>query len=213
MWLVKLGGSLQESPHLGNWLRLLADRGGGRLIVVPGGGRFADAVRAAQERWGFDNITAHHMALIAMEQYGRMLAGMEPRLRPVGDRNGLLRAIDQNEVPVWMPSIMAGREQSIPASWEMTSDSLSLWLAIELGAELLAVVKSVTPARGEYDLRRLVSAGWLDPQFPRFAERFRGDIAWFGCDETDAFARALSQERLPDNHLIQGARTLDPEAA
>ncbi len=210
MWLVKLGGSLQESPHLGNWLRLLADRGGGRLIVVPGGGRFADAVRAAQERWAFDDVTAHHMALIAMEQYGRMLAGMEPRLRPVSDRNGLLRAIDQDEVPVWMPSIMAGMEQSIPASWEMTSDSLSLWLAIELGAELLAVVKSVTPARGEYDLRRLVSEGRLDAQFPRLAARFNGDIAWFSSDQTDAFAAALSSDQPPERHLI---RALDPEAA
>ena len=213
MWLVKLGGSLQQSPRLRDWLRLLADGGRGRVIVVPGGGRFADCVRVAQKRWAFDDVTAHHMALLAMEQFGRMLVGLEPRLRPVGDRTGLLRAPGCGEIAVWMPGAMAAGEQSIPASWEMSSDSLSLWLAIELGAESLTVIKSVTPSAGEYDLQRLASQGRLDSRFPRLASRFKGAIAWFGCDETDAFAAALTKGRLPDSHLIQGARALDPEAA
>ena len=45
MWVVKLGGSLARDPRLTAWLRMLAEFGGGRVTVVPGGADFADAVR------------------------------------------------------------------------------------------------------------------------------------------------------------------------
>ena len=46
------------------------------MVLVPGGGPFADAVRAAQPRMGFDDRAAHAMALLAMEQYGCALANL-----------------------------------------------------------------------------------------------------------------------------------------
>ena len=79
MWVVKLGGSLQSFPGLRDWVRLIAEQGGGRVVLVPGGGQFADAVRAAQRTAGFDDRTAHGMALFAMEQYGLMLAALLAR--------------------------------------------------------------------------------------------------------------------------------------
>ena len=48
-WVVKLGGSVASSPFLEDWLRTLAG-GGGRLVVIPGGGPFAEAVRAHCEQ-------------------------------------------------------------------------------------------------------------------------------------------------------------------
>lgn len=74
MWVVKLGGSLAASDRLPDWLRSLAGRSD--LVLVPGGGPFADQVRAMQARWGFDDATAHHLALLAMEQFGRMLCAL-----------------------------------------------------------------------------------------------------------------------------------------
>ena len=34
------------------------------MIVVPGGGPFADAVRASQAEIGFDDAAAHEMAML-----------------------------------------------------------------------------------------------------------------------------------------------------
>jgi aspartokinase-like uncharacterized kinase len=48
--VVKLGGSLHDAAELGGWLAALAEAPGPARVVVPGGGPFADAVRAAQER-------------------------------------------------------------------------------------------------------------------------------------------------------------------
>ncbi len=79
--IVKLGGSLARSERLTAWLDSLAEAAG-EVVVVPGGGPFAERVREMQQRWRFDDPTAHHLALLAMEQFGRMLAVLRPGLAP-----------------------------------------------------------------------------------------------------------------------------------
>ena len=48
------------------------------LLVVPGGGEFADAVREQDRRLGLRSPTAHRMALLAMDQFGWALADLIP---------------------------------------------------------------------------------------------------------------------------------------
>src|ERR1700681_3045121 len=88
--VVKLGGSHAFSPHLKDWLDAGA-RCAGRVVLVPGGGPFSDAVRAAQPRMGFDDRAAHHMALLAMEQYGCALASLDTRLTLTGSLAAIRR--------------------------------------------------------------------------------------------------------------------------
>jgi aspartokinase-like uncharacterized kinase len=73
--VVRLGGSHAFSPWLRPWLAAIRAAAGG-VVVVPGGGPFADAVRLAQTAMGFDDLAAHRMALLAMAQYGLALAGL-----------------------------------------------------------------------------------------------------------------------------------------
>jgi aspartokinase-like uncharacterized kinase len=166
LWVVKLGGSLGAGTHLADWLATLAT-GGGRVVLVPGGGGFADAVRAMQRRWGFADAVAHRLALLAMEQYGLMLAGLQPGLRPAGTRAAISRALAAGEVPVWMPTRMALGRQDIPESWDVTSDSLAAWLAAALAADALVLVKSVPVAPGS-TAEDLARQGVVDPLLPRF---------------------------------------------
>ena len=126
--VVKLGGSHAFSEHLAGWVEAIADCAG-HVIVVPGGGPFADAVRDAQPKIGFDDAAAHHMALLAMEQYGCALASLNGAFVLANSANAMERALDARQVPVWMPSRMALAAADIPASWEITSDSLAAWLA------------------------------------------------------------------------------------
>ena len=51
--VVKLGGSLAASSHLPRLLEQLARTP--NLVIAPGGGPFADAVRRAQKERGFDD--------------------------------------------------------------------------------------------------------------------------------------------------------------
>ncbi len=168
IWVVKLGGSLYAGPMLDLWLKALAN-GGGEVVVVPGGGPFADQVRAAQTRWRFDDATGHRMAMLGMAQYGFMLAGMQTRLAPASNEAALTRAIEEGKVPVWVPT-SDWPCFDFPRDWSVTSDSLALWLASRLGARGLILVKSAALDSPRMQATELTRCGLLDAAFAhRFA--------------------------------------------
>ena len=89
LWVVKIGGSLAGSPALSAWLGVLSHCRNPGIVIVPGGGPFADEVRKAQWVSGFDDGLAHRMALLAMEQYGLMLSGLSQDLHPASSKTAI----------------------------------------------------------------------------------------------------------------------------
>jgi aspartokinase-like uncharacterized kinase len=164
--VVKLGGSLIGSPHLLPWLDRLAESRGAAIIVA-GGGPFADAVRLAQQTRPFSDGAAHAMAILAMEQYARMLAALEPRLRLAATRAAISGACRAGATPLWLPSRMTSGAPDIPESWDVTSDSLAVWLARRLALRRVLLVKSA-PLMTSPRVAALVAAGFVDPLLPRF---------------------------------------------
>ena len=142
MWIVKIGGSLLGSPELSRWLEVLVKFSKGHVIIVPGGGLFADAVREAQKLTNASDAVAHQLALLAMDQFGLLLAGMNDGLVTASSELEIAERGWQHRAMVWLPSQMILVDQSIPQNWQVTSDSLSAWLANKLGAEQLILVKS-----------------------------------------------------------------------
>lgn len=188
--VVKLGGSLLDEPErLRCWLRVVAD-GGGRLIVVPGGGPFADAVRMAHQKTGIDERTAHRMALLAMEQYALLLASLEPALTPAASIGALRDSLRRGGVPVWQPWCMASNAEDIEERWSMTSDSLAAWLAREIGAVALWLVKSC--AIPVQDPTQLAAAGVVDAAFPGFCAGSRYAVRVLGSNEAQRLTEALA---------------------
>ena len=96
--VVKLGGSLAQHESLRHWLRALAAIESVACVIVPGGGPFADAVRAAQRRWVLSEGLAHSMALTAMEQFGHMLCGLQPGLTACASRARIEQAWGTSDV-------------------------------------------------------------------------------------------------------------------
>jgi aspartokinase-like uncharacterized kinase len=172
MWVVKLGGSLHDAAALRPRLAELASVPGPPRIVVPGGGPFADTVREIQPRLGFGDLAAHRMAILAMQQCGLALQSLEPRLVLAQTEVELRSA----HAGIWLPWAMVGLEPQIEPSWAVTSDSLAVWLATRLGAEMLILVKSAPPPTGEMSLRELARTGLVDAAFPAHARRFGGVI-------------------------------------
>jgi dihydroneopterin aldolase len=167
--VIKIGGSCAFALDLRRWAAAIADCGG-RAVVVPGGGPFADAVRAAQPRMGFDDGAAHHMALLAMEQFGRALASFDARLSPVDSIAAVRRVLRDRQVPIWLPTRMT-LATDIPASWEVTSDSLAAWLAGKLSATRLLLLKQVELPAGAVSATELTANGIVDPAFPAFLKQ------------------------------------------
>jgi len=168
MWIVKLGGSLAYSEVLQGWLRAFA--AADSLVVVPGGGGFADQVRRAQDYHGFDHSAAHYMALLAMEQFGTMLCSLQSGLVPAAAVSEMRSALKRGDTPVWMPAPMAMAAPEISHSWDVTSDSLSAWLCGRLGAEDLLLVKSLPSIEKTIQLKGLIERGIVDSRFDRYLQ-------------------------------------------
>ena len=184
MWIVKLGGSRSRDARLPRWLQMLAELGGGRVVVVPGGAAFADAVRAAQEHWGFDDLTAHNMAVLAMAQTAHMLHALEPRLVLVTDEDAIRRAQHAGQAVLWMPLSLLRDAPDIITTWEVTSDSLALWLARRLNAERLVVVKACEVKR-PHTLQELSAMGLVDRRFDQWASDAAFPIEVVECDDIE----------------------------
>lgn len=168
IWVVKIGGSLLGSPELERWLEIFAKFSDGNIIIVPGGGVFADAVRDAQKLSKISDACAHRLAVLAMDQYGLLLANMNPFLATARTQLEIDERTWQHRGIVWLPSHMVLSDDSIPQSWDVTSDSIAAWLAQKLNAQHLILVKSDKPDSAELSLKVMTQNGVLDEAFSDF---------------------------------------------
>ena len=209
MWVVKLGGSLAHSRELPRWLETVAAAGAGKAVLVPGGGPWADEVRAAQKRERFDDRVAHRKALRAMEQYGRILSGMQAGLAPASTPAEIHALLEQGRVPVWMPYEMAVADPSLPESWNVTSDSLAAWLARRIGADALVLVKAIEISATNVSVAELMARGWVDAAFGDFIAGARHATYLIGRSQQDRLSRMLRDGARtcsgPDDVLMIGS--------
>ncbi len=191
--VVKLGGSHADAPALrGAWLAAVA-AADGPVVLVPGGGPFAELVRAQQAGMGYDDAVAHDMALLAMGQYGLVLAAA-PGCVAAGSAAGIARALAAGRVPVWLPSAMLARARGVAKGWAVTSDSLALWLGRRLGARAVLLVKRDADAPG------------LDAAFAGFLARFDGEVRVAGPGDVPG---RLEVAALPGRVLRRGGAGRD----
>jgi (4-(4-[2-(gamma-L-glutamylamino)ethyl]phenoxymethyl)furan-2-yl)methanamine synthase len=141
--VVKVGGALLARPEcLATVLDSVASASKARrLVVVPGGGPFADAVRKVDSQLRLSDEAAHWMAVLAMDQYAHLLAD---RLRDglvATSAEEIASALRAGRVPVLAPWRWLRDVDPLPHSWDVTSDSIAAWIAGTLGARRLVLVK------------------------------------------------------------------------
>ncbi len=220
--LVKVGGSLGRRPlgaaALMRALDALARRHA--ILVVPGGGRFADLVRRERRRHKLPAAEAHAMALLAMDQYGLLLVAASPGARAVQSLAAARRAAAAGRLPVLLASGIIGRTPNLERSFRLTSDSIAAHLAGRAGARRLLLLKSVPGLdRTLRDRRGAASSlrrGWVDPLFgrhlpPRIEVRLldgarpgaaRVIARWLAAPAPRAARRTAAQA--PDSHVPRG---------
>jgi aspartokinase-like uncharacterized kinase len=142
--VLKLGGSLlAHVSDLDTLLATIVDVAHTRrLLIVPGGGPFADTVRDVDRRLGIPDDAAHWMAVLAMDQYAHLLAARLPGGIVVTGTREAAAALDAGRVPVLAPSPWLSQADPLPHTWDVTSDSIAAWVAGQLGARDLVIVKA-----------------------------------------------------------------------
>ncbi|HET6578519.1 MAG TPA: hypothetical protein VFG66_09355 [Gemmatimonadales bacterium] len=144
--VIKVGGGLSAVPGaldaVGATLARLGRRH--RLLLVPGGGPFADAVRAFEARDRLPPDAAHWMALLAMDQYAHVLVHRVAGAMLVEEPAALAAAPGQAGVAVLAPYRWLRAADPLPHGWDVTSDSVAAFVARALDAARLVLIKPVS---------------------------------------------------------------------
>lgn len=157
--VIKVGGGLlSHVQHFARVAQALCELGRTqRVLVIPGGGPFADVVRDVDERLHAGDDAAHWMAILGMDQHAHVLASRIANSVIVATVDEVAQAMRDRRVPVLAPSRWVGRADPLPHTWDVTSDSIAAWCAGQIGASTLVLVKP--PGAQGADL--------VDPSFQR----------------------------------------------
>ena len=175
--VIKVGGSLCGDPAaLSRLMRALARLARRRtILVVPGGGGFADEVRRADRRFAPGDSAAHWMAILAMDQSAYLMAALAGRAVVVAHARA---EVAPGRLNVLAPFAWLRRADPLPHSWSVTSDSIAAWIARVVRARRLILLKDVDgrftrdPKRGgrarlQREVARDHLPGVVDEYFPR----------------------------------------------
>lgn len=142
--VVKIGGSIGRGRRLAGLCREISRLGSKySLLVVPGGGEFADMVRKAYRAYGLGETAAHSMALLAMDQYGHLLHHLIEGSSLHAEAGSAASAPGDRGVAVLLPSMQVLRDSGLPHGWQVTSDTVAAWVARETGCRRLVLLKDV----------------------------------------------------------------------
>lgn len=193
--VARIGDGLATAPHLTVWLDALA-AWPGSLVIAPGSGPFGTAARSASQAMGLNAVASQRIALMAMDQYAIALAAVRPSPVVAETDDELRAAIDARRIAIWAPARMIAAATDIPATSEISSDSIAAWLAGKLDAAHLLLIEDLDPPTP-------VSTAWLakralvDVRFPDFAG-LAGCPIWIvgpgACVDAEGI---LAQEKMP----------------
>lgn len=183
--VIKLGGSLMEkaaeiTDHLAD------EFGDEKILIVPGGGMFADSIRDVSGKYSLGQESSHWMAILAMEQYAYYLIdktdiNYTESLHNISEGVSVLlpyiavRKLEQNE-----------QKPELPHTWDVTSDSIAGWISYILGCREFIKATSVdgiyirdrkVPEITVSDLKSLESS-CTDNYLPTFIEKQVPAVLW-----------------------------------
>ncbi len=189
-WVIKIGGSLYASKYLSQWLKLISESKK-PIIIVPGGGPFADQVREADKKLKLDAMLAHDMAILGMQQYAYLMASLCPTLKLVDCEHSIKDHGGVNMPVIWEPYAMLKQHYDLEKTWDYTSDSLAAWLANFLNTKQLVLVKSSKAVLQQISLEELQNLACVDTNFSHLISTYNLSLQIFHKSQTEQFAKLL----------------------
>ncbi len=127
--VIKWGGSLIDysKKNLPKIAEMTEEH---EILIVPGAGPFANLIREIDRNYCLDPAISHRMAILAMDQYAYFLSQWSEKILCIKD----LDSFDKKGLPVLLYSHM---EDPFEPSWDVTSDTISAYIAKKLGFVLI----------------------------------------------------------------------------
>lgn len=173
--VLKLGGSLLSLPDLHRRLdRVLQRYCSSSLLLVVGGGAAADLVREWDRVHQLGDETAHRLALEAMTLNGHCLSALLNRTAIVKHPAECDSCWERNRLPIihaasFVPALETEYGERLSRTWDVTSDSISAWIAGRIAADRLVLLKSVDAPEAD----ALEACDDVDPGFSTMCRHIR----------------------------------------
>lgn len=132
-WVLKIGGSLFPNYAID----LLKHLKGMDIIVISGGGLFANTIREYDEYIHFSDTANHKSAIAAMDIIAILLADKVEFAETVCTFDEAKNLLKESKIPILLSSKIMNDLDPLEHSWRITSDSIAFYISKLLDAELI----------------------------------------------------------------------------
>lgn len=147
--IVKIGGKLSEdSEHLNSIVSqfkqlIFEEKIIKSVIIISGGGSSANLIRGLDNKLNLGDDLAHWMATYTMDYNGLEICKKYPEIECTDDFEELKESLDNTSIIVFLPYNYFIKIDELPHSWDVTSDSLTLFLAHKLKLDECFLIKDI----------------------------------------------------------------------
>ena len=144
--LFKFGGKILENEtNLENCMSQLKSLYDSKIldkiIIVPGGGTVANFIRSLDSKFKLGEERSHWMAIYSMNFNGRMLAKKYENIEIMDSTEQFKNK--KRLFAIFLPYEYIRNNDLLPHNWQVTSDSIALMIAKNLGIFNIFLVKNI----------------------------------------------------------------------
>ena len=134
-WVVKLGGSLFHEDAVKFCKSLV----GKNVLVICGGGEFANKIRKYDAEMGFSDSASHKTAILCMDILGMLVVDKVDDAEAVYSLGDAKKVLNDGKLPILLPSKLFEYLDPLEHSWNVTSDSIAVYISWLLKTKILIV--------------------------------------------------------------------------
>ncbi len=142
----KIGGKILENSKnlectISQLKKLYEDNTVQKIIIVPGGGSYANFIRSLDKKLVLGDDLAHWMAIFSMDYNGKDLKRKFPDFECVDDFKNIQSA--KRIFCIFLPYNYLRKKDELPHSWDVTSDSIAIYIANKLNLNECYLIKDI----------------------------------------------------------------------
>jgi len=144
--IFKIGGNILENSKyiestISQLTKLYEEKTLQKIILIPGGGSYANFIRKIDKELKLGDDLAHWMAIYSMNYNGLTLKGKYPELDFIENLKSF--EISNNYFCIFLPYNYLRKNDTLPHNWDVTSDSIALYLADQLHFNQCFLIKDI----------------------------------------------------------------------
>jgi aspartokinase-like uncharacterized kinase len=112
-----------------------------KIVLIPGGGTPVNFIRKLYSELNFTEDVAHWMSIFSMNYNGIQLSEKFPHIKSIENSKKLKK--ESRSFCLFLPFQFLKKRDELPHSWEVTSDSIALYLTKKLGINKCILIKEV----------------------------------------------------------------------